>query len=91
MDPTFTVTGSYGSLTVSATDGRVLNYLPLEGEGPEYQDIVIFDVAEWRSTYPTERLEGLSVDILDLGYTLKDGSTYAPEVQWRADFRQCRG
>ena len=81
---TFTVYGNYGELNVSAIDGVVVEYSPQEGEAPEYADIQQFDVDEWRSAWPNERLEDSRVDILDIGFWCGSNRSYcAPEKAYR--------
>jgi hypothetical protein len=94
----FHVTGSYGDLLVNAETGAVLEYLveddaygPDDPEGQGYRDIVRFDVAEWRSTYSTEQLAGLWIDILDIGFWTDKNEHYEPpENDWRKEFRANR-
>lgn len=75
--PTFTVTGSEGTLTVCADTGDVLARTP-----DAYPTFTRIDVAEWRAFYPGEELAGQSVDILDTAGW--QGEDYSPA---EADFR----
>ena len=100
---TFTVESSWGTLVADAATGDVLvehsHYRPEchrpagDGGGPtSIANIFRFDVGEWRRAYPTEPLEGETLDILDLGYwqnrTPWAGYVYEPpEESWRSDFR----
>lgn len=64
---TFVVFGSHGQVSANTETGDVVSYVPVEGDPePGYGDIVRFDVVEWFSKYPGEKLD--SVDILDIGY-----------------------
>lgn len=90
--PKFYVLGSHGQCVVDAKTGEVL-YIEEDGHRPndcEYETIMRFDVDEWRAAYPRSDLVGISVDILDLGYTLRDGAYEAPQLDWRAEFRAMR-
>lgn len=86
--PTFTVFGSHGSLTVNADTGEVLELVHETDEERGYKNIRRFDVVEWRATYPNEKLEGMQVDILDLGLweVVDDDNTekyFEPDHEWR--------
>lgn len=50
-----------------------------------YDDIVRFDVEEWRRTYPSEEPEGM--DILDIGFWTPEGVYTGPELDWREEYR----
>ena len=47
-------------------------------------DIDRFDLEEWKRTYPGETMPDC-IDILDLGYWMKDGSYEEPCKAWRED------
>jgi hypothetical protein len=55
-----------------------------------YEEIVKFDLDEWRHEYPGEELAGISVDILDLGYWNDDGVYTELATDWRREFRRQR-
>lgn len=90
---TMTFTGTYGTLVVDATTGRVEEYLPRLDESPDYADITTLDVPEFLQwvrgpvrvamgedktmCFHQRLLRGASVDILTVGYWSTDGS-YTP-------------
>ena len=82
---TFQVYGSHGDLIVASTSGRVLAYEPV-GDG-EYRNITLFNVAEWRQTYPGEFPD--HIDILDIGYSTEEGGYASPTADWRTEKRGC--
>lgn len=86
----FTVYGNGGEFRVDSLTGRVLNLTPSEEPQAGYFSIVAFDVAEWKKCYPSEVLEGRSIDILDLGYWLEGGTYEEPAQDWRDDRRNTR-
>ena len=81
----FQVYGSHGDLTVASTSGRVLAYAPV-GVG-EYRYSNLFNVAEWRQTYPGEVPD--HIDILDIGYWTEEGGYASPVADWRMEKRGC--
>ncbi len=86
---TFIVFGSYGECVVDAESGRIKDMRDESSNAncAEYQPIVRFDVGEWLAAYPGEELVGNRVDILDLGYVLRNGTYEPPATDWRAEFR----
>lgn len=46
------------------------------------KSIAFFNMEEYKNTYQGEELP-LSIDILDIGYSLRDGSYENPEESWR--------
>jgi len=87
--PTFTVVGSHGECIVDVESGRVRQVHDEHGtaDSGEYERILRFDVGEWSAAYPSGRLAGSRVDILDLGYALKNGAYEPPVAEWRAEHR----
>ena len=80
------VGGNYGTLMVHPKSGRVLGYVPEEGEAPDYSDIVKFNMPEFHRQYPNAKTTGNWVDILDIGFWAADagGVNYcAPEDNYR--------
>lgn len=75
-----TIESSHGTWVVNA-DGTLASD-PVES----YEDLIRFDLDEWRRTYPGEEL--VAIDVLDVGYWYRkeDGSEgYEPaEPDWRA-------
>ena len=51
---------------------------------------VRFDLDEWHREYPGEKLGGISVDILDLGYWDDEGAYTEPAADWRQVFKRER-
>src|SRR5262252_1054640 len=95
VDCTFTVHSSWGDFTALASDGTIVkkDLYPMtkeeraEDEACEYrfQDMLRFDVDEWRKAYPGELLADMHIDILDLGaYWTGDRHT-GPEMDWREE------
>lgn len=72
---TMDVVGSYGQLTVDKATGAVLDYRP--EDGGSYEDIALIDVAELRRTLGDQLPD--FIDIVLVGYTMKDGSREQPE------------
>jgi hypothetical protein len=82
-DPTFTICGTHGELTVRLNDGVVIERNP---EDAYREEVVRADVNEWRRTYSDERLQaGSSHDILDFGTWNPQGSYEGPELSWREE------
>jgi hypothetical protein len=70
---------SSGGVTFDATTGAVIS------NSTEYP-ILVFDVLEWRTWYANESLADVrEIDILDIGYWLRDGSYTPPEFDWRRE------
>lgn len=91
---TFEVFGNWGTLTCCSVTGNVLNYDrngDWEKPGDGYDAIIVCDVEEWRKAYPAESIEGMSMDILDIGTWESDGNYVGPELNWRKDFRADTG
>jgi hypothetical protein len=97
---TITIGGSHGEMEVDPATGLILRTLYTCAAGGDhwceecrnlgYPEVVRFDVWEWATAYPDERLgeEITSIDILDIGYWCQDG-TYEPAAyDWREQFRQ---
>lgn len=80
---TMIVVGNYGALVADAETGLVLSYTPDPYYEPDYQDIVILDVAEFRHTYPDQDLTAQHFDILDVGFWDDEGRYAEPEMDWR--------
>lgn len=72
------VLGSYGELTIDLNTGDVLSVEHYNGCEPEYSDIVRFDLAEYRSTYPNEP-DCDEFDILDVGFWTNKGLYASPD------------
>lgn len=83
MGKTFGVFGSQGSFEADVETGCVVRY---DTEDADYLSIAKFDVNEWKSAYPDEDLEGMNLDILDIGSWDKAGNYGGPELDWRAEF-----
>jgi hypothetical protein len=85
MPSTIAITGSWGTLHVCPTTGKVVSRHDLYPNDPQgYRTIIKFDVAEWRRTYPGTQLQG--GDILDFGYWTEDGHYEEPAYDWRRGF-----
>lgn len=85
----FEVYSSNGELVADML-GNVRQY---NGDWPDMEPQYVpvrFDVAEWRGEYPDEKLEGMSVDTLDLGFVNRLGQYSPPDREWRAEFRESR-
>jgi len=83
--PTIQIFGSCGTLSVDARTGFVMHYDQQDGDESDpaaYNDIVRFDLDEWRKHYPGETCEG--GDILDFAYWNADDSYEEAEADWRA-------
>lgn len=94
----FIVSGSHGTILVNATTGKPIQIIiPCDcgdmrstaaceagcvNGGSSYMDYT-YDVIEWRTTYPGLKLEGDDLDILDIGFTDKDGMFEGPAQDWR--------
>jgi hypothetical protein len=93
-DPVFHVTSSHGDITALVDDGTVTGIeinTPGDEDGEALKQIAKFDLGEWRRYYGMEQLEpNSSIDILDLGYWLKDGAYEPPAEDWRQQFAQER-
>lgn len=94
-DTIFNVQSSHGVLTALVDDGTVVSvdlYEPVDADGRMLKQIAKFDVGEWRKFYDyLEQIEpNTSIDILDLGYWLKDGSYEPPLDDWRTEFAKDR-
>jgi hypothetical protein len=83
---TFNVISTHGIIVCDRETGKVLEIEPeRDPESKQFlESIFSFDVDEWRKEYSDEELHG-TIDILDLGYTGKDGTYEPPEHEWRAD------
>lgn len=62
---TFNVSGLHGELIVDAGTGKVIYLLNYDSD--EYEKITQFDVLGWERYHDTQ-IEGLTLDILDIGY-----------------------
>ena len=85
----FNVVSSHGEFSANM-DGTVKEWVPTDDDqegGALLGNIVKFDIDEWERHYgkPMRRL--YSIDILDLGYWMKDGSYEGPEHDWRREHR----
>lgn len=89
MTTPFIVNGSHGTIIASPVDGKVIDYTPVDPTRPAYADILQFDLVEWKNHYHQE-IDGLNVDILDLGYWLADGSYSEPEEDFRQELSLMR-
>lgn len=82
MNRTIEITGTYGTLTVDATDGTVTDYEP-SAAGDEYKDIVRFDLGEWQRHYIASPIGPLH--ILDVGCVTDNGIYFHPERRLLSD------
>lgn len=78
------VYGSHGRLFVHAETGRVLHYEP-EGNDVGYEAVTFVNLTEWKAAHNTPKLPEV-LDILDVGYWLRDGVYEAPDESWRVEF-----
>jgi len=69
---TISVWGSYGTMTVNATDGTVIAYAPQDTEDGDYYDIVKVDLAEWKHHHKMDKIDP-TLDILDVGFWTNKG------------------
>jgi len=86
---TIEVRSSHGMLTIDAISGKVIRLQDLDPKEQHYlHDIDRFDMHEYNNYYPgnTDKF----IDILDLGYWLKDGTYGGPEQGWRDEVKQMR-
>lgn len=86
-DNRFDIFGSHGRLKVSPVDGAVVGRDPRGSEDDEdsgYPKIVRIDLAEYRQHYdlPADA-EIESIDILDVGFWVKDGTYVPPDHEYR--------
>jgi hypothetical protein len=99
LDKSFGVFSSNGFLTVNSATGEVMDCVLDDEKERGLTDIARFDVDEWRKAYPNETLgstlEGergdrivTTMDILDIGYWVKDGTYEGPVTEWREEFRK---
>lgn len=77
---TIEISGSHGTLTVDADNGRVVRRV-----SSGYSNVGRFDLVEWQRTYPGETCNG--GDILDFAYWTADGQYVDADSGWREDFR----
>lgn len=97
-EPVFTATSSWGTLTVRTDDGVVVAVQLKDPPpaGPEeagigLDEIVKFDLGEWRRRYPNRSLkDGDYVDSLDLGFWTRDDHYEPPDEGYR-EIRQEMG
>ena len=78
-----TILSSNGFFIID-TEGNILedNY---EGE----HEIAKFDVSEYFQTYSNEKYEDVgTIDILDIGYWLKNGEYEAPDAEFRMEVKE---
>lgn len=91
---TFEVHGSHGMLVVDAQTGEIVDRAYEPGcpcDDNCYARILLFDVDEWKRTYPGENpAEAGEVDVLDLGFWHNDetvpegiGKYEPPDQDWR--------
>ena len=84
----FYVNGSHGEMRADALTGHVIELNNDDYNSIEYNVIVRFDIDEWRQKYPDEELNGMNMDILDIGFWCSDGEYVPPEEEWREDLRR---
>ena len=79
---TFEVESSHGLITANAETGEIINIEPYgaDGELKYLQNIQKFNIDEWEQRRK-EAVRDNGIDILDIGYWLKDGSYQNPEPQ----------
>lgn len=94
---TIEVFGNHGSLTVELEYGLVIDRVACtecyhdasgvpDGSGcvcEGYDVAVKFDITEFRAAYPNERIEGMHVDILDIGSWDREGVYEPAEPSYR--------
>jgi len=90
--PVYKVRSSHGGFKVD-WNGNVINlelFMPEEAkETEDLKHIVRFDLDEWRRYHESLKDDPWdSIDILDLGYWLDDGSYEEPEWDWRREMRE---
>ena len=77
------VESSGGRLVINLKTGKILNCFV---DNPEYREqfesIDYFDMTEWHTRYPFDDQVDC-FDILDLGYTTKDGKKISPDHDFR--------
>ncbi len=86
--PRITIHGSYGDLLIDAADGTVHAYRPDGDEEPSYANIARFDLAEfrtWAETASPKWINSDELDILDIGYWMKDGTYVSADAESRSD------
>lgn len=92
MEKLFDVISSGGIIRVRKSSGVVVEVLLEKDDDPDYQnlkEITRFDMKEWHEAYPKEEVPD-TVDILDLGYWMKNNQYETPVYDWRAEFRKHR-
>lgn len=81
-----TVVSTHGEFHTD-TSGFVYRWVPDDPDDPEsarYANIDYFDFREWRAFYNKAVVPGV-VDLLDVGFTLKDGTYEPPDAECRAE------
>jgi hypothetical protein len=85
---TFTVYGNWGTLTVDADTGFVLDYDTADSDwekpGDGYEDIVRFDVPTLKASLGDEPVENAIVDIIRIGFWTTGGK-YEEPVPFQED------
>jgi len=83
---TFTVFSSNGYLEVDRKTGKILSR-NIVSDDENFPKIYIIDIKEFEQYYECEIMSGVSIDILDLGYWLKDGTYEPPTQDWRDEIK----
>jgi hypothetical protein len=73
---------SNGEITMDGNTGKVLNVVVDPDEDDMIQNIDKFDINEYKKYHKVKVLPS-SIDILDLGYWMKDGTYEEPAQDWR--------
>lgn len=88
MGKLFDVATSNGFIQADSETGQVLVCeIDPFSDWPEEHWPAVIDVAEYRRTYPGEDVTG-GVDILDVGYWMRNGEYDEPEQDFRADYQR---
>lgn len=87
MSKTVMIYGSNGYMDITA-DGTVVKLYDTHG-ATDYNDIVKFDVEEYKKFYNVKELP-TDQDILDYGLWRKDGTYEEPAHEWRVEVNKTR-
>ncbi len=95
ITPVIIVCSSNGNLTINAETGVVTNWEIFEGKGVDRSigDIAKFNLEEFKKYYNLQEIDlnrYSEIDILDLGYWVKDGTYEEPEMDWRTSTLEIR-
>lgn len=88
---TFDAGSSHGTVVAEKETGKVVQVLSINEDDPDnyIKNIVSLDVKEYKEHYKITEMED-HIDILSIGFTLKDGTTEEAAHSWREELEQLR-